>query len=94
MADILIKDIEIPKDGTITLVIHPNQDVYLGTVVKDVKIGTAVKVSPHGRCIDADMLKRDLYMHACNSSRQWYYSEVAQFIDEAPTILENNFGGK
>lgn len=88
MADILIKDIEIPKDGTLTLVIHSNHDVYLGTVVKDVKIGTAVEVPSHGRCVDADLLKRDLYVHACNSSRQWFYAEVAQFIDEAPTILE------
>lgn len=88
MSDILIKDIKIPKNGTLTLVIHPNHDVYLGTVVKDVKISTAVEIPSHGRCVDADLLKRDLYMHACTSDRKWYYAEVAQFIDEAPTILE------
>ena len=83
MADILIKNIKIPKNGTLTLVIHPNHDVYLGTVVKDVKIGTAIELPKHGRLGDLDALVESLWCE-----QEDVYAE--QIIKSAPTIVEAN----
>ena len=42
----------------------------------------------HGRLIDADKLKKELLEHGHPDTREWYYAEVDQFIDECPTVVE------
>lgn len=63
--DILIKGIELPKDGTHTLVVHTNGDVYLGDVLKDVKIGKAIELPEHGDLIDIDLAIEDFAEKHC-----------------------------
>ena len=38
------------------------------------------------RLIDADALKDELLKCAYPSEREWYFAEVAQIIDEQPTM--------
>lgn len=40
------------------------------------------------RLIDADALKDELLKCAYPSEREWYFAEVAQIIDEQPTVNE------
>ena len=42
----------------------------------------------HGRLIDADALKDELLKCAYPAEREWYFAEVAQIIDEQPTVNE------
>ena len=41
----------------------------------------------HGRLVDADELKKELLEHGHPDTREWYYAEVDQFIDECPTVV-------
>ena len=41
------------------------------------------------RLIDADALKDELLKCAYPSEREWYFAEVAQIIDEQPTVEAN-----
>lgn len=51
--DILIKGMEMPKDGMIGVFISSDGNVY--DSMDDI-VGTIVPVPPHGRLIDADAL--------------------------------------
>lgn len=87
MADILFRcnDIEIPKDGTLTLVIHPNRDVYLGDVLKDIKIGKAIELPPHGILKDADFIISCL--EEIKDTYPRTYEIVKGILDRTPTVL-------
>ena len=85
--DILIKGIEMPKGGTLTLVVYPNGDVYLGDVLKDIKIGKAAALPSHGELIDRSLLKAvsyEIMRFPADEANEMYL----ELIDNAPTIVE------
>ena len=58
---ILIKGIEMPKDGEMLCVnIYPDGKVCINLDLECKRIATAVLVPPHGRLIDADALDASL----------------------------------
>ena len=79
MSDILIKGMEMPKDGTMIFAIRPDG------MVEDVMgcyVGKTVPVQKHGRLIDADALLAQHY------GRFGMIDEVArEAIKNAPTII-------
>lgn len=93
MAEILFRcnDIEIPKDGTLTLVVHPNGDVYLGDVIKDAKIGKAFEFRPHGDLIERDKAIDEMEYVSFDTS---YNCELAQEVlrYNVPVFLEATNG--
>lgn len=86
MSDVLIKGIEMPKKGesvTITLFWDGAWCNY-----NDIEPhGKVIELPPHGRLIDADSIKKTLSA-VSGEQRQWFYSEVGQVIDDAPTVVE------
>lgn len=80
MKEILLKvnDIEIPDTGTVTLILHPNRDVYLGTVIKDVKIGTAIELPPHRDLVEISKVKE----------AQRTYGQAGPWNSYVPVIVE------
>ncbi len=57
MSDILIKDMKMPKDKTIAVVIHPDgtaysAEMFAGVCTKYLTDCEAVPVQPHGRLIE------------------------------------------
>ena len=87
MSDLLIKNMEIPKGGTLTLVIHPNGDVYLGDVLKDIKLGKVIELRPHGDLIERDRAIDEMEYVSFDTS---YNCELAQEVlrDNVPVFLE------
>lgn len=78
---ILIKGMEMPKDGCHHLIC-----VYAdGTVLSGGGEYTAIPVPPHGRLIDLDALPH--YTGYALSA-----DEVAKAVDTAPTIIEAEEG--
>ena len=81
MADILIKDMEMPK-GFYPLVLIINSDGSVEEIVDSEEINKidskAVEVPPHGRLIDAKLL----------ASTHWESQQVIYAIKDAPTVLE------
>ena len=83
MSDILIKGMQMPKNGeTITITICGDGIVFEewkepGSVFK------AVPVPPHGRLIDADALDMN-YIHIRDDGMKIYTQRA---IDNAPTII-------
>ena len=86
MSDILLKGMKMPKGGTLTLVVHPNGDVYLGDVLKDIKIGKAIELPPHGRLGDLDALEKKVIEKADFPSYEW--CTAIEQIRNAPIVLE------
>ena len=92
MTEILFRcnDIEIPKDGTLTLVIHPNRDVYLGDVLKDIKIGKVIELRPHGDLIERDRAVDEMEYVSFDTC---YNCELAQeVLRDTPAFLEATNG--
>ena len=89
MTEILIRynDIEMPKNGTLTLVVYPNGDVYLGDVLKDIKIGKVIELPSHGELVDRSRMKGAMYeiMRFPAEEACTMYEEL---IEEAPVVLE------
>ena len=81
---ILIKGMEMPKDGMIGVFISSDGNVY--DSMDDI-IGTIVSVPPHGRLIDADAL-RDKWIWG--DTDRLGHTECVEVIDidNAPTIIE------
>jgi len=94
MADILIKNLELPR----TLTIYPNGDIDELIDGKYVTIGKAIELAPHGRLIDADRLKGIIrkanedcmFVGKYERAKQW--SDAEFYVDHAPTVLEANYG--
>ena len=80
MADILIKNMELPR----TLTIYPNGDIDELIAGKYVTIGKAIELPPHGRLIDAVALKGSIEGKILAGQDVNVFSE----IDNAPTVLE------
>lgn len=80
MSDILIKGMEMPKDGY-----HHMICIYAdGTVSTGGRVYRAVPVPPHGRMIDADALIDDVR----RNSESYFADDFAhEWVDKAPTII-------
>ncbi len=92
MSDILIKNMEMPKEGCHhTLSIYADGSVEIGSKNNYM----AIELPPHGRLIDADKLAKSLEL--------WGYSAVDRYctmtisnaivkeiLSQAPTVLEAN----
>ena len=85
---VYIKGMDMPKDGGhIQLVVFSN-----GAVMGyDKNKVCAVEIkAPHGRLIEADEIKPNLYdprLEALNNGKATYYANMEQ-IHEAPTVIE------
>ena len=84
MSDIVIRNIEMPKDKQYSLTIFPNGRIiqhWDGVVFGETK---AVELPPHGRLIDADKLKKkmgDFFSTGSEVGYMW-------LVDDAPIVLE------
>ena len=89
MSDILIKGMEMPKDGEMLCVnIYPDGKVCINLDLECKRIATAVPVPPHGRCIDENaLLKGCGYIIADGMA-----CIPVKHIANAPTILEAEEG--
>lgn len=97
MTEILIKNMEMPKGGTLTLVVHPNGDVYLGDVLKDVKIGKAIELPPHGELVERSWLRGEIgnvfldvggFLNPNSEMYSPLVSKICDAVVNAPTVLE------
>ena len=89
MSNILIKGLTfIPDCGKVTIDIYPNGDTFEKKGSERIGYGQSIILPEHGKLIDADALEEELLRSASTSVREWHYAEVAQMIDDAPTILE------
>lgn len=89
---ILIKDIEMPKEGNWTTVrIYPDGTCAVPNWQGDctlIKGAQAISVPSHGRLIDSDALKNSLAF--AESTARWAVPAlraVLMVIDEMPTII-------
>lgn len=100
MADILIRGMEMPKDGKITIQIGADGAVYFVekcTILAE-KYDKSSHAMPlpkgHGRCIDANKLTPDIVNYIAGGyggtvgSMCTLRGYSQQKIDNAPTILE------
>ena len=90
---ILIKGMEMPKDGTMIFAIRQDG------MVEDAMgcfVGKAVPVPPHGRLIDADALRQTMYHEAFETDspmQKWdsgcwiRYKMFERMEETAPTII-------
>lgn len=99
MSDILIKNVDIPDDNPLVLMLTSD-----GLVCE--KIGSMFHVAdalwnevpPHGRLIDADELVgniNDTYCEECPKTKPIMckaceYEDIMDDIENAPTVLEAN----
>lgn len=98
MADILIRGMEMPKEGFVEILVRDDgtvqqtgqsyridgTDYYTPYVGETPTIYKATTVPPHGRLIDADTLKEK--HHWTDDYYETEYVEVED-IDAAPTII-------
>lgn len=91
--DLLIKNMDIPKNGNLTLVIHPNGEVYLGDVLEDIKIGKAIELPPHGRLGDLDEAEKAIKARYDSIDRKengdWLSHDDAMFCNGLVRALQS-----
>ena len=84
MADILIKNMELPKDFTEGLIITITGGIaYDVTHCKELE---AIELPSHGRLVDADKLEKSLISEADFPSYEW--SRAVDLIRNAPVVVE------
>lgn len=90
MADILIKNMEMPKEGCHhTLSIYSDGSVEIGSRNNYM----AIELPPHGRLIDADVFfrrvqKQTIKLFGEKSKEYSYFLDILDMIKSAPTVLE------
>lgn len=95
MGDILIKNMEMPKDNTYIL-LSPEDGLVLEKIGSMYHVTTSfVEVKPHGRLVDADLLKESikglrLEKKLKDGAVQTIDLEELfnKYLDDAPTVLE------
>lgn len=96
MADLLIKNVELPKSGAITLYVEASGKVRFQNAMGST---LAVEVPKHGRLIDADMATNEIRKFFCgecstknDSDKCWTctVNSCIRLIDDEQTILEAN----
>lgn len=90
---ILIKNIEMPKDGEMLCInIYPDGKVCINLDLDCKQIATAVPVPKHGRLIDADALFAKIpsgdIEHDERISRTGAIADVCTWVLSAPTVIE------
>ena len=94
MAEILIKGLEMPQHGFMTITISAN-----GRVIGDDSderrthkspIGRAIPVPPHGGLIDADALEKQVKYDAIRSDV--FVKIMCRYLENAPTIVPASEG--
>lgn len=91
MADIIIKGMEMPKDGRIIIQIGSDGAVYFVekcTIMaeKYEKSSHAIQLPPHGRLGDLDALQDEF--------KKFHDGKRSMLIDTAPTIVPAEGGGE
>lgn len=98
MSDIVIKGIELPKEGKISISITSNGNAYLGIepAYSQKKFETVV-LPAHGRLGDLDKFKeevKDGTLQKQLNNGAIHVIEIgkmfAEMIDDVPTVLEAN----
>ena len=87
--DILIKNMEMPKDGTLRLIIFPNGRVDEINSYNEACMSTdakATEVPAHGDLIDRNTLKSKT--HTASHLDGWKGVVLESDIDSAPVIME------
>lgn len=92
MGDVLIKNIEMPKEGRLTLQISADGAVYVVNscrITAETYTTDAVPIPPHGRLIDADalnytMLYKENWMRGTGVEAPAVWKKD---IEDAPTII-------
>ena len=99
MSDILIKNMEIPKDNKrIFLCIEKDGEVGVFEEKKLIRFTEAQDLSSHGRLIDADALSQNTIMIERNIERNvllYKQYDTVVFVDDienAPTVVEASNG--
>lgn len=96
---ILIKGVEMPKgEKAVHLEIHSDGTVLMWQMGdSDKVVGKAISIPPHGRLIDADVVMslamEDILMwEDAGCDRDDYRAFLANYIEDAPTIIEAEEG--
>ena len=84
MADILIKDIELPR----TLTIYPNGDIDELVEGKYVTIGKAIELPPHGRLGDLDLVEEWMRKKHKDNDCPFNIDAFLFALRKIPTVLE------
>jgi hypothetical protein len=91
---ILIKNVELPTDHPLWIVVHSDGTVEANEVSASRPVGwqtlrnAAVPVPPHGRLIDADALDADLEWQDMHTGEWDAVGFSIKEIENAPTIIE------
>ncbi len=92
---ILIKNMEMPTDDSIRIILYPDGRVVKSNAVEYEEF-EAIPVPPHGRLIDADELK-EWIANWFTMNRQYHpyakdnnipITELYDILDRIPTIIE------
>ena len=93
--DILIKNMEMPKDNDYLHLIIQGGKVHTaiscGHLTTDkLNVADAIEVKPHGRLIDADAIisKIERMVHPDDLTYTIAYGILKQIVEDAPTIVE------
>ena len=89
MADLLIKDIEMPKNGSITVTVY--SDMVWCDLKSNEHHGKVKMVPPHGRLVDAGDVMNRLALKPCYDAMSTLLS-IQAAIDESETVLEATNG--
>ena len=95
MSDLLIKNLELPKEDRIQLSVYPNGKVINHSSFTDTTL-LSVELPPHGKLKDADAIvntTKGIYCKGCNNyggamCRACLLDDCLSCIDDAPTVLE------
>lgn len=87
---ILIKNMEMPKDGTFSIVhIYSDGHVSMPVWGKGMQIVSgiiAVPVPPHGRLVDADSMEKEV-CGGCVHGKHKYANCIDCALANAPTVI-------
>ena len=87
MSDILIKGIEMPKNGSITITVY--SDMVWCDLKNNEHHGKVQTVPPHGRLIDADKLMAYWKSEELRGGDYTVFHFI-ESVDRALTVLEAN----
>lgn len=97
--ELLLKNVSLPKEGTLDLHICPNGKVYYrhdGFPIPSLKI-KAIELPAHGRLIDADKMELDFRASVANLIEKYpdlknifseYERLVIGILNKTPTVVE------
>ena len=85
MADILIKGLELPKDGLVEIAIDSHGNVCRYDINGYERVATAIEVPLHGNLVEGDAVLQVLIEELGDGSR---YARIRdKLIDKVPVIV-------